>query len=163
MKILIVADAAVGAFGLEQLLSEQGHTAIVAHSAADAISMLGEHDDIEAVLTDATRLDRQLAARLAAATEIARFGGADGATGRFVLLSLSAANGGDDGILHPPKAGSIGEMIDARALLHGLNLLARRQQRFDAAHHQLRDYVDQRARWLVRIDEEQFDGLASTH
>jgi hypothetical protein len=39
---------------------------------------------------------------------------------------------------------------------------AERPQRFDVAHDQLYDYVDQRARRLVRIDENTFDGLAST-
>ena len=39
---------------------------------------------------------------------------------------------------------------------------AARPERYDVAHDQLYDYVDQRARRLVRIDEKQFDGLAST-
>ena len=161
MKILIVADAVAGTFGLEQLLTEQGYTALVAHSTEDAISLLGEHDDVEAVLTDAARFDCPLTERFAAA-EVGRFGGSDGAAGGFVLFSLSPANRASDGRLEPSRAESICETIDADALLRSLSLLARQPQRFDAAHHQLRDYVDQRARLLVKIDEEQFDPFAST-
>jgi hypothetical protein len=99
-------------------------------------------------------------ALLAATTEIVQCSGAGGATSQFVGLGWPALDDGG-GANRPPEREPLDLTLDAKPRQAGAHAAAR-PERFDVAHRQLYDYVDQRARRLVRIDEEQFDGLAST-
>lgn len=103
-------------------------------------------------------------ALLAATTEIVQCDGAGGATSQFVGLGWTALDHGG-GANRPPEREpldlTLDLTLDAKPRQAGAHAPAR-PERYDVAHRQLYDYVDQRARRLVRIDEEQFDGLAST-
>lgn len=50
--ILLVDDDALTAMGSADLIEDLGHTVITAHSGAQALELIGAHDDIDLVITD---------------------------------------------------------------------------------------------------------------
>lgn len=97
---------------------------------------------------------------LAATTEIVQCCGAGGGAAQLVGLGLSLEHGG--GASGAPEREPLETSSDAKPRRPSASPPAARPERYDVAHEQLYDYVDQRARRLVRIDERQYDGLAST-
>lgn len=95
-----------------------------------------------------------------ATIEIVQCGDAGGGQSQCVGLGLPLEH--RDGASGMPEREPLETSSDAKPRRPSAKPPAARPERYDVAHEQLYDYVDQRARRLVRIDEQQFDGLAST-
>ncbi|HUY90262.1 MAG TPA: hypothetical protein VMV10_16105 [Pirellulales bacterium] len=156
MKLLIVAEATTSASALEQCLTEHGYAVVTAHATEEAIAAIGAHADIEIVLSDEALLRSKVGTQLAAYVEID--GSSEAPSSRFILWSAQTFVEGDGQAA--PDGDAIRQTLDTNELLRRLSLLMR-PQRFDAAHRQLRDYVDQRPRRLVKVDEVQFNAFAA--
>lgn len=159
MKLLLIASADASASVLERFLTEQGHTVVTARTAEEAAAALAAHADIEVVLSDESLLPsgvgERLSARLASA---GRQGYIAARTARFILMSAPAFAGADRRASAQQEA--IRQSLDGEELFRSLSLLLG-PQRFDAAHRQLRDHVEQRPRRLVKVDEGQFNAFAA--
>ena len=123
-----------------------------------------KHPNLADAIVHRTALEQYLTesnadSPLAATTEIVQCGDAGGASAQWVGVGLSLEH--SDGASGTPEREPLEPSSNAKPRRSSARPAAR-PERYDVAHDQLYDYVDQRARRLVRIDERQFDGLAST-
>lgn len=159
MKLLLIARADASASVLERFLTEQGHAVATAHGAEEAMAAIAAHADVEFVLSDESLLPTGVGERLfACGASAGRQGFIAARACRFILTSAQAFAGVDRRAVADMEA--IRQSRDGEELFRSLSLLLG-PQRFDAAHRQLRDHVEQRPRRLVKVDDRQLNAFAA--